>query len=86
MTTWMEGVRASASARVLCPLYESALLFQRAEDDRDSEDKSNAEVGGKLLLVGWSMREEDKWEVRWGIKLIFKLRRQMLITGGLYTE
>jgi hypothetical protein len=38
-----EGLRALASARALRPLYERALIFQGAEDERDSEDESCAE-------------------------------------------
>jgi hypothetical protein len=37
------GVRALASARALRPLYERALVFQGAEDERDSEDEPCAE-------------------------------------------
>jgi hypothetical protein len=46
-----EGLRALASARALRPLYECALIFQGAEDGRDSEDRSCAEGRERLLKV-----------------------------------
>jgi hypothetical protein len=39
----VEGLRALASARALRPLYKRTLIFQGAEDERDSEDESCAE-------------------------------------------